>query len=115
MDAKKEYQTDWSRDELKAYVLLYCAHADFVESTAEKKLIIDKVGKEKYEAIHKEFDKDNDYQSIQKIQATLDRFDYSKEEIDELFAEIKEIFLADGQYETLERNIEMVLQHLFKE
>lgn len=115
MDAKKEYQTDWSRDELKAYVLLYCAHADIVESKAEKNMIIDKVGEEKYEVIHKEFDKDNDYQSIQKIQSTLDRFDYSKGEIEELFEEIKELFLADGEYETMERNIEMVLQHLFKD
>ena len=110
----KDFTTDWSKEELKAYLLLYCAHADIVESEEEKQLIISKVGEDKYEEIHKEFENDNDYQSIQKIKSTLERYDYSEDELDLLFYEIKQLFLSDGEYDTLERNIEMGLKHILQ-
>jgi hypothetical protein len=110
----KDFKTNWSREELKAYLLLYCAHADIIETEEEKQLIISRVGNEKYQSIHEEFEQDNDYQSIQKIKSTMDRYNYSEEEVDELFYEIKELFLSDGSYETMERNIEMALKHILK-
>lgn len=110
----EEFKTDWTREELKAYILLYCANANFVETKEEKEFIKAKVGEEKYRKVHKEFDKDNDYQRIQKIQATVDRFNYSKHEIDRLFENIKKMFLADGSIDILEENIYRGLQHLLK-
>ncbi|MCB0464840.1 MAG: hypothetical protein KDC78_04060 [Aequorivita sp.] len=110
----EEFKTSWSRPELKAYILLYCANADFVETKEEKDFIKEKVGEEKYRHIHKEFDKDNDYQRIQKIQANVDRFNYSKNEIDRLFGDIKKMFLADGEIDILEENIYRGLKHLLK-
>lgn len=110
----EEFITLWTREELKAYILLYCAYANFVETEAEKEYIKSKVGEEKYKKIHKEFDQDNDYQRIQKIQATVERFDYSKNEIDRLFENIKKMFLEDGEIDILEENIYRGLQHLLK-
>lgn len=110
----EEFKTSWSGGELKAYILLYCAYADFVETDAEKKYIKSKVGEEKYLTIHKEFDDDNDYQRLQKIQHTIARYEYSKNEIDRLFSDIKLLFLADGEIDFLEQNIYRGLQHLLK-
>lgn len=110
----EEFTTNWSREELKAYILLYCAYADFIETEAEKEYIKAKVGEDKYQKIHKEFDQDNDYQRIQKIQATVARFDYSKNEVDRLFENIKKMFLTDGPVDILEENIYRGLQHLLK-
>lgn len=110
----EEFETQWTREELKAYILLYCAYANFVETEEERNFIKEKVGEEKYRKIHKEFDSDNDYQRIQKIQHTVARFDYSKHEIDRLFANIKKMFLADGEIDILEKNIYQGLQHLLK-
>jgi len=110
----EEINTIWSRDELKAYILLYCAYADFIETETEKEYIKSKVGEEKYNKIHKEFDADNDYQRIQKIQSTVERFNYSKHEIDILFMNIKKLFLTDGSMDILEENIYRGLQHLLK-
>lgn len=110
----EEFRTNWTREELKAYILLYCAYANFVETKDEKNFIKSKVGEEKYRLVHKEFDQDNDYQRIQKIQHTISRYDYSKSEIDRLFENIKKMFLADGSIDILEENIYRGLQHLLK-
>lgn len=110
----EEINTLWSREELKAYILLYCAYADFIETEAEKEYIKSKVGEEKYNKIHKEFDDDSDYQRIQKIQATVAQYNYSKNEIDRLFENIKKMFLTDGPVDILEENIYRGLQHLLK-
>lgn len=110
----EEINTSWSREELKAYILLYCAYADFIETEDEKEYIKSKVGEEKYNKIHKEFDDDNDYQRIQKIQATVAQYNYSKNEIDRLFENIKKMFLTDGSIDILEENIYRGLQHLLK-
>lgn len=110
----EEINTSWSREELKAYILLYCAYADFIETEDEKEYIKSKVGEEKYNKIHKEFDDDNDYQRIQKIQATVAHYNYSKNEIDRLFENIKKMFLTDGSIDILEENIYRGLQHLLK-
>ena len=110
----EEFKTDWTREELKAYILLYCANANFIETQEEKEFIKSKVGEEKYMKVHKEFDKDNDYQRIQKIQSSVERFNYSKHEIDILFMNIKKMFLTDGSMDILEENIYRGLQHLLK-
>lgn len=109
-----EFTTNWSHEELKAYMLLYCANADFNVSKEEKEYIKSRVGVEKYRKIHKEFEADNDYQRIQKIDAAIQRFDYSKEEIDEAFQSIKVLFLADGEMDILEQNILRGLKHLLQ-
>lgn len=109
-----EFTTDWSHEELKGYMLLYCAHADFIVSKEEKDFIKSRVGEEKYRKIRKEFDEDNDYQQIQKINAAIERFDYSKDEIDEAFQSIKKLFLSDGEMDIHEQNIYRGLKQLLK-
>ena len=110
----EDYTTNWSREELKAYILLYCAHADFIVTKEEKEFIKTRVGDEKYRSINKEFLADTDYQHIQKIQATVEKYDYSETEIDRLFENIKKLFLADGPIDILEENIYMGLKHLLR-
>lgn len=110
----EDFTTDWTHQELKAYMLLYCAHADFIITPEEKEYIKSKVGSEKYKKIHREFEMDNDYQQIQKINSTIKRFQYSKEEIDEAFKSIKDLFLSDGEMDILELNIYRGLKHLLQ-
>jgi len=110
----EDFTTDWTHQELKAYMLLYCANADFVVTPEEKEYIKSKVGSEEYKKIHREFEADNDYQRIQKINAAIERFQYSKEEIDEAFKSIKDLFLSDGEMDILELNIYRGLKHLLQ-
>ena len=97
--------TNWTKTEFKAYLLLHCANADFIESKEEKDFIKSKVDAATFDKIHAEFEGDNDYQSIQKIMHTAERLDYSHEQIEDLVEEIKELFLSDGNFDTLERNL----------
>src|SRR5690554_1676435 len=110
----EDFTTNWTHQELKAYMLLYCAHADFIVSSEEKEYIMSRVGEEEYKRIRKEYEEDNDYQQIQKINATIVRLGYSKEEIDQTFQSIKELFLSDGEMDIMEQNIYRGLKQLLQ-
>lgn len=104
-----DFNTTWNKKEFKAYVLLYCSQADFSEDNSERGLIVSKVGKENYNHIHEEIEKDNDYVRIQKIISTAKRLDYRP---DLLLTEMKQVFFADGEFDVLEHNMLLSLQRL---
>lgn len=110
----KDFTTNWNKQELKAYILLYCAYADFVENEYEKDHILSIVDKEVYKEMHKEFDADNDYQRIQKIQHSLEALDYSKKQIAKLEDKMMELFLSDGEYDLLEENMHRLIKRLLE-
>ncbi|MBT8253759.1 MAG: hypothetical protein HKN00_14140 [Flavobacteriaceae bacterium] len=105
-------EVHWSKEELIAYILLFAAHSDFKESNHERNVIISKVDMNTFQRIHDEFDDDNDYQSIQKIQDALKFHDYKKEDLSALFKEIMVLFHSDGDFDVLERNMFTVLKRL---
>ncbi|RFN60176.1 hypothetical protein [Marixanthomonas ophiurae] len=107
--------TNWTREELKAYILLYCAHADFIETKEEVDYIKSKVSNVDYKKIHNEFEKDSDYESIQKIEYTIEKYNYTKKEIDSLFKRIKELFYIDDEFTAAEQSIFIGLKHLLRE
>ncbi|XOV67676.1 MAG: hypothetical protein ACFHU9_00630 [Fluviicola sp.] len=107
-----EVKTDWSKKEFKAYLMMYAANANFFESEEEKELIQGIVSDKTYKEIHRELDGDNDYQSIQKILHNIDKFNYKNEGINNLLADIKAVFNADGKVDTLEANMLRALKHL---
>jgi len=105
---------DWTRDELVAYVLLFAAHSDFKEDNHERNVIISKVDMNTFQDIHDEFDKDNDYQGIQKIMTSLRQHNYDREDVEILLEDIKTLFFSDGDFNINERNMLKSLERLFK-
>ncbi|MDX2362731.1 MAG: hypothetical protein QNK23_18115 [Crocinitomicaceae bacterium] len=105
-------QSDWTRAEFKAYLLLYAAQSNYFESEEETELIHSLVSDDAYKRIHREIDKDNDYQRIQKIIHNIEKFEYSKDEIHLLVNDIQKLFLADGQIDLLESNFYTALKRL---
>lgn len=105
-------ETNWTRAEFKAYLLTYAAKADYIETREEKAIIKKLVSKDDYRKIHREIDGDNDYQSLQKIMHNLEKFNYSKEELDILIEDIKKLFMSDGKYDVLEQNMLFSLKRL---
>ena len=106
------FETNWNREQLRTYLLIYAANADFVESEEEMNFITSKVQADQVEAMRAEFEGDNDYQRIQKIRAALERLQYSKAELEALMQEMKALFMSDNSYDTLERNLFMGLKHI---
>ena len=110
----KNVNRNWTKEELKIYILIYCANADFSESKFEIDFIKSKIQTSNFEKIHAEFEQDNDHQSIQKIQISIEEHGYTNDETDLLIGEIKELFLSDGKYDILEQNLYRGLSHIHK-
>ena len=108
----KKTNINWTKEELKIYILIYCSNADFSESKLEIDYIKSKIQTNNFEKIHNEFEKDNDYQSIQKIQSSIKEHHYENDE--SLLREIMELFLIDDRFDILEQNLYMGLKHILK-
>ena len=67
-----------------------------------------------YDKIHAEFEADNDYQSIQKIQSAVQHHGYKMEDTLELFEDMKHLFESDDHFSILEKNVLKGLAHIFK-
>lgn len=102
----------WTKEELVAYILLYTAHSNFDEANLEKNVIISKVDMQTFQKIHDEFDKDNDYQSLKKVIQGVDYHNYNSDDLKLLFADIKTLFLSDGEYDIMERNMFLYLKKI---
>ena len=92
--------------------MFYAANANFFESEDEKDMVHELVSDKTYKEIHREFEKDNNYQNIQKILHNVDKFGYSKDDLDALIGDIRKLFNADGNADTLEKNMLRALKHL---
>lgn len=110
----EDFNTNWTKEELKIYTLIYCANADYFESHFEISYIKSKVKESDFDKIYAEFKKDNDYASIQKINNCVDRLGYSNKEKDLLFDEMRELFLSDGKYHSLEQNLHRALSNIIQ-
>lgn len=102
----------WTKEELVAYILLYTAHSNFDEANLEKNVIISKVDMQTFQKIHDEFDEDNDYQSLQKIIKGVEEHNYDADDLRSLFSDIKTLFLSDGEYDIMERNMFLFLKKI---
>lgn len=106
-----EFIRNWTKEEFRAYLFIFCAHADFVEAKEEVDMIKSTISEEVFNRIHREFEKDNDYQQIQKITVNFKKFYSTQEQLDSLFEEIKALMLSDGEYDILEENLFRALKH----
>lgn len=107
-------ETNWTKNEFKAYLFLYAANADYIVSDIEKDIIEKLIDKKQYHKIYSELQQDNDIRSIDKIDFTLKKFDYSKKDIQLLLTEVKELFLADGNFNLLEQIMLKSFERIFK-
>jgi len=105
---------NWTKKELLAYILIYVAHSDLKEDNHERNMIISHVDMQTFQNIHDEFDADNDFQSIQKILAGIEKHNYSKTDIDVLLTDIKILFFADGDFDIREQSFLMFFKRIFK-
>lgn len=96
-----------------AYVMIYAAEADFEISEAERKHIIDKVGKSEFEKMLQLFESHNDIQCIDFILALEDRY-VPKGEEDDLISIVKGVVFVDEVHSTLEENTLIALERLAK-
>lgn len=104
--------SQWTKDELKIYILLLCANADRVEREEEVSLIKSKVNPKDFNRIYEEFSEDSEDKSLDKIREAVSKHHYSHLELVRLQKEMQEIFFADEKFKPLERNLERILNNI---
>lgn len=103
---------DWTKEEFKTYLLIYCANADFSETKTEIDYIKHHNHNGHFGKMHVEFENDSDFERIEKIKNAYEQHKY--ENIDSLLTDVKGLFAADAKLDILEENLLRMLQHIFK-
>lgn len=98
--------------EFLAYLFLYGASADLVIQKEEINLILERVGKERYEKALGLFEGKSDYERLQFILAHKEQHFSTPEEKEKLLSQLKEIFYADKDFSVMEQNIFRILQKI---
>jgi len=110
--AMKPEQKQWSKVELKTYILLLCAKADLDETEEELNLIKSKTSTDIFERIYKEFCEDDEDEGLEKIQNVVGRHKYSYKELSELKKEIQEVFFSDKKLVMKEQYLGLVFDNI---
>lgn len=110
-----ELQVTWTKDELLAYILIYVSHSDLNETWKEREYILSRVDKDIYQRVVIQFQKDNDYQSVQNIIQAVKANNYYRNDFADLFADIKLMAFADGRYDAMEKAVYSNLKRILKE
>ena len=67
------------------------------------------MGKENYNHIYQEIEKDYDYTRVQKILSTSKRLDYNTEK---LLKDMREVFFSDNGFDEVEKGVFLLLKKL---
>lgn len=97
--------TQWTEDELLAYILIYCSHADLSISTEEKDYIVNKFSKGVYDKMLAIYDEDSEDKRKHKIKDAYDDHIYNNDETDIIYEEMHNIFTVDGDFDELEKSM----------
>lgn len=103
---------DWTKKEFEAYVLLYAAHCNFLETEEEQNYILSKVDEKTFHKIHTEVVVDSDEKNLNKIQQYLSENKFSESEKEDLLRDIKNVFFADGSVDVLEKKVFFILKKI---
>lgn len=107
-----EVRVEWTKEQFKAFLLIYAANANFLETDEEHEVILSKVDQEDYKKMHREYEHDNDFQRLQKILAAVEKFGYSKEDLSALREDIRQVINAEGYHDELEENMYLYLRKI---
>lgn len=98
-------ETIGSKEELRVLTLLYCANADFKITHSEIDFIESGIETRDLKKLVEVFCVSNDYQIIKKIQSSIKKLNYSKEEKESLLKDVREMFKLDANHCILKLNL----------
>ena len=112
LESQNQRTMNWTLDQFKAYLLLSAAHADFGESSEEHQFIENKVDAETLASITEEFQKDSDFQRIEKLKESAKALALTQDQLDGLVSEMTGLFKTDGNFDQMEKNFLMMTKHI---
>ena len=105
---------NWTKEEFKAFLLLFAAQTNFIETQEEIEYIESKFPNEIINRTRKEINKLNDYQKSEIIVNQIKSNEYVQSDLDEILLEIKELNKSDGVFDSLEQSMFSMLEKLLK-
>jgi hypothetical protein len=108
----KNVKTNWTVKELETYILLFCTNLNYFSFNNKSNRLGFVKNKKVFNAIRVEFDNDNEYQGIEKIDATLEAFSYSQDEVCRLLMNLKELILSSGKRKFFKEHVFMGLKRI---
>ena len=105
---------NWTKEEFKAFLLLFAAQTNFIETQEEIEYIESKFPNEIINRTRKEINKLNDYQKSEIIVNQIKSNEYVQSDLDEILLEIKELYKSDGMFDSLEQSMLAMLEKLLK-
>ena len=105
---------NWTKEEFKAYLLIYAAQSNFNESEEEIDFIESKFDSDLIHRVSKQVKGLNDYERIEIVTGYIKLHDFSQDELDNILREIKEIYHSDGKFDSIEQSIFSMLEKLLK-
>ncbi len=108
----KTTNSAWTKKELETYILLLCANADDNEAKDELDMIKRNADGSTFKKIYTEFSLDAEEERLEKINRTVQRFNYSHMELIALRKEMEAIYFVDGKYGMMERNLDRILDSI---
>tara|TARA_B110000263_G_C15014373_1_gene376594 strand:- start:93 stop:431 length:339 start_codon:yes stop_codon:yes gene_type:complete len=105
---------NWTKEEFKAFLLLFAAQTNFIETQEEIEYIESKFPNEIINRTRKEINKLNDYQKSEIIVNQIKSNEYVQSDLDEVLLEIKELYKSDGVFDSLEQSMFSMLEKLLK-
>lgn len=109
MKSQLEY---WSQKDFLAYLLIYCANADFQVTKEEKKFILKKVGKQEYKDILQVYKQHSDFDKSETVRKLGEKFCNDPLNKCDVRTEIIKLFFADDDYNILEKNFFVVIKKI---
>ena len=105
---------NWTKEEFKAFLLLFAAQTNFIETQEEIEYIESKFPNEIINRTRKEINKLNDYQKSEIIVNQIKSNEYVQSDLDGILLEIKELYKSDGVFDSLEQSMFSMLEKLLK-
>jgi hypothetical protein len=103
---------DSSYQDFLAYALIYAANADYEFLPEERDFILTRVSVAEYERMNELYTKHSDIESLQFLSNNAAKYLQNPKDKIKMMDEIKALFLADHEMDTLEENIWRILDDI---
>ncbi|MDT8416121.1 MAG: hypothetical protein RQ735_12200 [Flavobacteriaceae bacterium] len=103
---------NWTKAEIKTYILLLCARADAQETEAEINLVKSSTDPAVFDEVYETFQGDDEESALKKIELAINNKVYGDMEISALRKEMLDVFAADNNYNIKEQYLDKLLDHI---
>ncbi len=106
------HPNQWTKSELKAYILIFCANIDADETKEEINFIKTLTTPADYNKMYKNFLSNSEQVSLDKIEENIEHHEFTDMELIEFRTEIRQIFNSDNEIHRKEGTLDRILDNI---